>query len=319
MLNVSQFSAAKSVAVNKLMKEQLFDEDGVRKGFSRFKADCKGVTDIVNEVWFRTEYDTSVRMAVAGEQFRSYRDDKDIFPYWIYLETTSANPRESHLELVGNIYRIGDAEGDAVFPPGSWNCSCGSEQIDDQYLDENNKSARTNEEAEEDLQHIDPQFRTNPADSALLPKEGHSYFQALPSANDANGETFGITGTTSKPSKLAAKGLHLVLQQADAWKLKYHYDHNSITFQSEKLLSNVVLTNHAIVTISNHANDVDKLPETIENFDECWSRWTNVKEQKDVLRNYIKGNYVVSTKNGVITDAISVDNVNKYRLGCILL
>lgn len=323
MLNSVQFAAAKSVAVNGMMKTQLFKDDGVRKGFSAFKNDCKAITDITNETWLRTEYDTAVRQAVSGQQFISYREDADLYPYWVYLETTSEHPREEHLDLVGNVYRIGDPEGDMVFPPNGFNCfkkgmfvrtkdgnkpienitkndfiltrkgykkviavinsgiktvygihfdndiyrhtfycslgheiytkelgfiaiqdldlsqeytliniengetkfkisineygnddetfdlkvsgeseyfvnnilvhncSCGSEQVDDEYLKENGKSVRTNAEAKEDLENgVPAQFRFNPADQGICPKEGHSYFQALPNANSADGSMF---------------------------------------------------------------------------------------------------------------------------------
>jgi len=192
MLNSAQFSAAKSLAESKMIQSQLFDEDGVRKGYSAFKKDVKAITDVVNDVWLRVEYDTSVGLAISGEQFRQYRSDADIFPYWIYLETNSANPRIEHLELVGNIYRIGDPEGDACHPKNGYNCDCGSEQVDDQYLEENGKSVLTNDEAKESLQHVDPQFRFNSADCGILPREGHTYFNALPSANEANGDLFNI-------------------------------------------------------------------------------------------------------------------------------
>lgn len=122
MLNSAQFSSSKSVAVNKLMKEALFDENGVRKGYSAFKRDAKEITDIVNSTWLRTEYDTSVRQAVAGQQFISYRENADVYPFWVYLETTSEHPREEHLTLVGNVYRIGSPESDEVFPPNGFNC-----------------------------------------------------------------------------------------------------------------------------------------------------------------------------------------------------
>lgn len=192
-LNACQFSAAKSVAENKLMKDQLFDSEGVRKGYSKFKNDVKEITNIFNETWLRVEYDSGVRQAIAGEQFRGYRENQDLYGYWVYLETTSEHPRDSHLELVGNVYKIGDPDSDSVFPPGDWNCGCGSEQVDEMYLDDNNKSVRTSEEASEDLKnHVGEQFRTNPADTGILPKNGHSYFQALPSANDADGDLFNI-------------------------------------------------------------------------------------------------------------------------------
>lgn len=191
LLNASQFSAAKDVATNGMMKSVMFDSDGVRQGFSSFKKDCKAITDVSNETWLRTEYDTSVRQAVAGAQFISYREDADLYGYWVYLETTSEHPREEHLDLVGNVYKIGDPESDLVFPPNGFNCSCGSEQVDEEYLKENGKTPRSNEQSKSDLENgVPEQFRFNPADSGILPKEGHSYFQALPNANEADADTF---------------------------------------------------------------------------------------------------------------------------------
>lgn len=176
-----------------MMKTQLFGSDGVRKGFSEFKNDCKAITDISNSTWLRTEYDLGVRNAIIGEQFLSYIADKDLYPYWEYLETTSAHPREDHLELVGNIYRIGDPEGDSVHPSNGFNCECSSEQVDDMYLQENGKSVRTSEESKADLQHVPEQFRYNSAYQGILPKEGHSYFQALKNANEADDSMFSDT------------------------------------------------------------------------------------------------------------------------------
>jgi Phage Mu protein F like protein len=191
MLNSAQFSSAKSVAENGMMKSVMYDDKGVRKSFSAFKADCKAITDISNDTWLRTEYDTSLRTAIAGQQFRSFEEDKDLYGYWLYLETSSAHPREEHLELVGNIYKIGDPESDDVFPPNGFNCSCGAEQIDDQYLQENGKTPRTNEEAKEDLINgVPEQFRFNPGKQGILPRQGHSYFQALGSANEADSNMF---------------------------------------------------------------------------------------------------------------------------------
>lgn len=105
-----------------MLKTQLFDSDGVRKSFSAFKVDAKAITDVVDETWLRVEYDSALRQAVSGAQFISYREDSDLYPWWEYTETTSEHPRDSHLELVGNVYKIGDPEGDKVFPPGDWNC-----------------------------------------------------------------------------------------------------------------------------------------------------------------------------------------------------
>lgn len=675
MQNSTQFAAAKSVAQNKMLKELLFDDKGVRRGYSEFKRDAKAVTDVFNETWLRVEYDSSIRQAVSGDMFRAFKDDADIYNFWQYLETTSANPRDSHLALVGNIYRIGDPEGDAVFPPNGFNClpsgsliktpkgweqiqnlqlnqtiiggsgnecdisfihknffngqiigivskgkqvfytknhriltikgwvqsdsinvgdimidfrkkgilnamicyinncyifgrnktvsfvikwqsrmmeslnsnvkvwykninpiftaieivnrikrskifqnqqfvfsrfspsidmqfgisgihssnsfnkfslnfgakgggtnfkffrnnpkmfaiffsltkirmrgfcnilshsltcllfpiiciyplylytlgsitnwyikhsenfgkysiitntpffrkfvnrfvlndikfiqdngdaaplnffdsgymalysifchnklvviedvniqnhndyvynltiekdvsyitetgivhncGCSAEQVDQQYLDENGKTPRTNEEAGEDLEnHVDKQFRFDPSTQGILPREGHSYFQALGNANDANGSTFGITTTTAQPTKLRAVGLHLVVQKLHEWKIKHHSDHDTITFQCEPLLTNVEWNGKSFHNIRNHPQGFDQLADTITSPEEVWASWLNVKEQKEVLRNYIRGNYVVQTESGKIVNAYLVDNVSRFRNGVIVL
>lgn len=190
MLNSMQFSSAKSLAESKMLQSLVFNEDKVRKGYSEFKADAKKVTDVFNEQWLRVEYDCAVNLAVQGELFRRYREDSDLFGFWRYLETTSTHPREEHLLLVGNIYKIGDPEGDMVHPSNGYNCNCSSEQLSDADIDEGGLSVRTNNEAKSDLEDVAPQFRFCPADHGPLPSKGHSYFEALPNANDADISTY---------------------------------------------------------------------------------------------------------------------------------
>lgn len=320
MLNAVQFASSKSVATNGMLKSAMFNEKGERKGYSEFKRDAKAITDISNDTWLRVEYDCAVMGAVNGEKFRSYRENADIYEYWLYLETTSLHPREQHLSLVGNIYRIGDPEGDACHPQNGFNCGCGSEQVDSMYLEENGLSARTNEEAKEDLaNHVPPQFRYNAADQGILPREGHSYFKALPSANEANGETFGITGISAQKTKLAAKGLHLMVETLHKWKHEYKSNvQGDITFQNENTLTNITFNNSSFKTIQKHPQGFDELAETVTKPTEIWSRWQNVHEQQVTLRNYIRKNYIVQTTDGVITDAFLIDNVNRFRIGVIL-
>lgn len=321
MLNSAQFSAAKSDAETKMLQSLVFDDNKVRKGYSAFKQDAKEVTDIFNETWLRTEYDTSVRQAVAGEQFRRYRDDKDIYPYWRYLRTISLNPRDEHLLLVGNIYKIGDKDGDLIVPPNGFNCGCSTEQLSDMDLDEGGLSARSNDESKEDLKDVNPQFRFNPADQGILPRESHSYFEALPNANEANGELFNINSTSGRnQSKLAAKGLHNLVEQVHRWKGEYHSDvKGNITFQNSELYTNVIFNHKSFKNIQHNSAGFEQLDSTIMSPQEVWSSWLNTEEQTDTKRTYIKDNYVVTTVNGFIINGYLVDDVNRFRKGVIIL
>lgn len=187
MLNTVQFSAAKSMAESKMMQSAVFDEDGVKKSFSEFRKDAEEITDIFQKTWLRTEYDTAGKQATNAELFTRMREDKDLYPYWEYLETDSAHPREEHLELVGKIFKIGDPEGDECFPPNGFNCGCSSETVDQADLDKDEREVSDGKEA---LEHVDPQFRFNPADQGILPKESHSYFEVVKSANELSSKDF---------------------------------------------------------------------------------------------------------------------------------
>ena len=74
------------------------------------------------------------------------------------------------------------------------NCSCGVEQVDEEFIKDSGKTPRTNDEAKFDLENgVPEQFRFNPYNQGILPKEGHSYFMALPNANEADGSMFSDT------------------------------------------------------------------------------------------------------------------------------
>jgi hypothetical protein len=106
------------------------------------------------------------------------------------------------------------------------------------------------------------------------------------------------------------------------WRGMYHVDHlGNICFQNEELLSNVWFTPHSAHKVHAHPRGVGMLPGTITDPTEVWSRWDNVDEQMNVLRNYIsysgKNAYVVQTRNGGIQDAflISTAQAEKHRVG----
>ena len=306
MLNACQFSAAKSRAEAKMLQQLVFKDDK-KLDFGRFKKEAAQVTDIFQQTWLRTEYDTANQQAVNGEQFRQMREDSDLYPYWQYLETTSDHPREEHLELVGNIYKIGDPEGDMCFPPNGFNCGCSSEQIDNPDKEVTKGSGS--------IDKVDPQFRFNPADQGILPKESHSYFQALSNANDADYKMFGLD-KLDEAEGLKAKGLHLLVREYHRWQNQYKTKGTSVIFQNKETLANVVFNHSSFIVIQKHPGDVDKLPQTIMTPDEIWQMWGDGK-QRIVKRVYIKDGYCVSTVDGIIKDGWH-GNVNQYRKGCVV-
>ena|ERR1035437_3701138 len=114
------------------------------------------------------------------------------------------------------------------------------------------------------------------------------------------------------------------LNTVNDWRNDYHTNKKGeIVFQNEHLLTNVRLSDLGIHKIQNHFEGFENIPKTISEPNEVWSLWDDPKKQRDVLRNYItfgKKNYIVQTKDGVITDAFLATNTTteKYRKGVIL-
>ena len=327
MLNAAQFSATKELSKVKLIQEKLKDDDGVLRSFSAFKKESAQIADTVNETWLRTEYDMCKHSAVMAEQFRDFQEDKDLYPYWQYQGVMDDREREEHIALEGLVFRIGDPEGDNCYPPNDWNCRCSAEQVDDQYIEDNNLKVATEQEAKSYLESdVDPQFRNNPAIQGSLPNEG-SYFKVLNSANQGSASLFDLPRSIDihgDELEGLSSGMQYFLDTIHDWKNKYEINKKGeIVFQNEDLLTNVTLSDNTLHRIQKHLKGFENIPKAVQSPSEVWSLWENKEHQRAVFRNYIlfgKQNYIVSTRDGSITDAIAVTNskTEQYRKGVIL-
>ena len=77
----------------------------------------------------RLIFDASIRTAHAAGQWERAQRTKSVLPFFLYIETTSREPREEHLAQVGTIAHVDDPYWDTWFPPNGWNCKCGVRQI----------------------------------------------------------------------------------------------------------------------------------------------------------------------------------------------
>lgn|GEM_PF-2349639 len=324
-----QFSAAKSAAEAKTLQSLVYDEDKKIKSPSKFNKEAKEVTDIFQETWLRVERDICVRSSVQGERFRSMMEDSDLYPYWIYKGVMDDREREEHVELEGQIFKIGDPAGDACFPPDDWNCRCSGDELDDDELA--NRKVNTNSEAKQLLdEHVDEQFRYNPAEQGMFPNDKHSYFEVLGNANKANAELFDEGDIESDESLTglgaiikAATGLHYFIETVNEWKEKYETNKSGdVIFQNKQTLTNIRFTANSLHEVQKHSRGFENIPKTVQRPDEIWMSWKDAENQKVVLRNYIKFGktcYIVQTQDGVIVDAFAISKkaANKYRKGVI--
>ena len=119
--------------------------------------------------------------------------------------------------------------------------------------------------------------------------------------------------------------MHQLIAVTDDWRKDNHVDkHGVIIFQNKEQLSNIRFTNDSFHSVAKNPRGAENLPETVKQPTEIWSYWGDAS-QKVVMRNYIlsgsNGNYVVTTKDGLIISGIFVVNssLDKYRKGLILI
>lgn len=144
------YTAFKNHQQTKEIAAALWDENGHLKPFSKFRKEALKISEDYNIKWLQTEYNTAVRSARTAANLKKYEETAHLYPNLEYIHTTSAHPRESHLQYVGTILPIGHPWWDQHIPPSGWNCACTVRQTD---------KAST---GVPDGEYVDPVFRNNP-------------------------------------------------------------------------------------------------------------------------------------------------------------
>ena len=329
MLNAAQFAAAKSVAENELLRKAAAMYEGDKtKGYHKYLPEAREICKRSQDTWLRVEYDTNRGNAVAAAQFGRYVSVKDLYPYWVYKGVMDARERPDHVALEGKVFLIGDPYGDSVFPKNDWNCRCDGINADGRYLDDKGIRAQSEAQSKALLEkYVDPQFRFNPYNQGTLPKDGHSYFEAMGSANEGDFNLFNLPPGRDQPKGdmegFAATDLHKVVNYVHKWGKTHHVNANGeLIFQSPGRYTNVIWTANSLHEVSKHQRGIENLPSTIAHPDEVWGSWGDHKQQvsKRVYLKFGKTCYLVITTDGVIDDAFAVSPTaaDKYRKGVII-
>ena len=162
--------------------------------FKDFKEKAQEICDLNRQEWLRVEYDSANRCAVMGESWRKIEETKDVYPYWKYVDEHGPTECAQCSALSGLIFRIGDPEGDAIFPPNHFNCMCSSDLLDNGDLKEKNETVSNGSDyltKEVDGKPLIPEsFRFNPG-IQTMPNTG-SYSEVLSSANQMDAELLNL-------------------------------------------------------------------------------------------------------------------------------
>ena len=119
-MNVFRFSAGKNLAevaeLNRLFREST--------SFNEFLKEAEKTTEVFNQTWLRTEYDTANLTAESTAAYHRLAEQTDIFPYWQYITINDGRVREEHAALHGLILPANDSRWSKIYPPNGWNCRC---------------------------------------------------------------------------------------------------------------------------------------------------------------------------------------------------
>ena len=77
----------------------------------------------------QTIFWANVRSARAAGQWERAQRSKRAMPFFLYIRTTSREPREEHLQWAGFILPVDHPFWDTHFPPNGWGCKCSVRQL----------------------------------------------------------------------------------------------------------------------------------------------------------------------------------------------
>ena len=295
ILNSFQFTASKNRAEIKLLQAAVYDENHELRSFADFKAEAKNIVDLFNTTWLRTEYEMVNHGAIMAAQWRSMESTKDIYPNWIYKCADA--PCEICKPFDEMVFEIG-TDGDDMFPPLHYNCLCTVEPTDE-------GPPQTDEQVAESLENVPEEFQYNAGIDGVMPTSGSSYFDVLPSANDADPDMF-----HSYPERTLLNqkyyDRYAVMVTLKQWK-DVNPNHKDIVFRNHEWLLNVRMTQDSVNRIGKKTRGFENIKNTIEHPAEIWMSWVNKNDQKKVLTHFIvhdgKNDYIVEVKNGEVQDA----------------
>ncbi len=181
--NAYRFSSAKVFQHVNDVSNVLVDENGIRRSYSQFKKIADTITDDYVEDWLKTEYNTAQAMSERAGEWRTFQQEKKIFPLLRYQTVLDEAVRDEHAALEGIVRPVDDAFWNSHNPLNGWNCRCQLVQIESGKLTDLKK----NPPAE-----IDPLFKGNVGKSGEMFSSKHPYFSVPIKFKKRKDNNFGL-------------------------------------------------------------------------------------------------------------------------------
>ncbi|QPC44619.1 hypothetical protein HW532_19075 [Kaustia mangrovi] len=89
----------------------------------------RSVVDFSKPRRLKTIFWSNMRAARAAGQWERIQRTKAALPYLLYVRTTSAEPRQEHLQWADTVLPVDDPFWNTHYPPNGWGCKCAVRQI----------------------------------------------------------------------------------------------------------------------------------------------------------------------------------------------
>lgn len=179
--NVGRFSGAKTFKQADYLTSLLYDENGDKKEFKKFKEIALETFETYNVSWLEAERNNAIANI---EQAKIFNENKELgTEYLQYIAVGDELTRDDHEALNGLILSINDPLWDTITPPNGYNCRCSVVGVSrfeaDFKLSSKGEIERKTKEINEFFKK-NPDFARNPAKTDWVFKEEgrgkHSYF-----------------------------------------------------------------------------------------------------------------------------------------------
>jgi SPP1 gp7 family putative phage head morphogenesis protein len=188
--NIYVFSAAKTFQNTLDIRRVIFNEQGYKRSFSDFKKDAGQIFDVYNDVWLKTEFDTSITQAYAASQWDSIEAEKDVLPFLRFQTTHSDSVCPVCREFDGKVRHVNDPFWNWATPPLHFSCHC-------LLIQENPETKMTLKSDLPSDKEVPEMFRMNPGkDKYVFPTKGqyeHPYFKVAQKYLIFKNNNFGLT------------------------------------------------------------------------------------------------------------------------------
>lgn len=321
MVNAFQFSAAKNRSEMKLLQQNIYDENKQLRSFSEFKnlPETKDILDKFNgpDYWLRVEYETASHGSIIADKWQDIVKDKDINPYWVYVTVDS--PCEICEPLDGMVFDIEDESAQDLIPQNHFNCYCTLEPTDE-------GRPASEDEINSVKENVPEQFRGNVGSDGIFPREGSSYYDVLPNANDSDSEMYELSSKTELREILVTKKYDEKIIKLVASEWGQNDPMRDIYFQNREFLLTAHLSYDTLKKLGKKTKGIENIRDTIEHPSEIWGTWVDTKKQKEAQLQYIKFDgknaFIVTVVKGKVVDAIyrqHTDSKNLRRKGVLFV